>query len=184
MFGKPLRLSYSKKESDVTAKTLGHFDESVKIERQERYEEGVQVKQLKRQRKMIKKLLILRQQIKAGPGAYKEPQRQDMPFNQLGSVDVAMQPMGEGRHQASSSLHHTLFVSDLPVNFDVRLLRDFFGHYRGLEEIRPVVVKGVAFVQFTSIPAASAALDRIKEDRDLQDTFETDKIKVSYANKG
>ena len=107
-----------------------------------------------------------------------------MPFNQLGTNDVVMQPMGEGRHQASSSLHHTLFVSDLPVRFDVRLLRDVLGHFRGLEEIRPVVERGVAFVQFTSIPAASAALDRINEDHDLQAAFESDKIKVSYANKG
>ena len=84
MYGKPLRLSFAKKLSDVTAKMRGTFDESVKVERQARADESLRNKETKRQRKLIDKLLLLRQQVKMGPGSYKTVMRpSDVPFAAL-----------------------------------------------------------------------------------------------------
>ena len=60
VYGKPLRLSFARKFSDVTAKMRGVFDESVKMEREDRSKESLQNKETKRRRKMIEKLLMLR----------------------------------------------------------------------------------------------------------------------------
>lgn len=60
IYGKPLRLSFARKLSDVTAMMRGVFDESVKLEREDRNRESLRNKETKRQRKMIEKLLLLR----------------------------------------------------------------------------------------------------------------------------
>ena len=57
------------------------------------------------------------------------------------------------------------------------------GNYRGLEEIRPVVERGVSFVQFESIAAASTALERLTSEKTLNDVFKSDKVRITYANK-
>ena len=61
LYGKPLRLSFSRKFSDVTAKMRGQFDESVKQERQVKNQESIDNKQKKKIKKMIEKLHHLRQ---------------------------------------------------------------------------------------------------------------------------
>lgn len=60
-FGKPLRLSYSKKTSDVIAKMHGTFDEGVKVKRIEKQKQSLKDKEIKKKKKMIQKLLMLRQ---------------------------------------------------------------------------------------------------------------------------
>ena len=60
-YGKPLRLSYSKKDSDFIAKLKGTFDEAVIKRREFIHSEEGKVRDVKARRKMINKLLKLRQ---------------------------------------------------------------------------------------------------------------------------
>ena len=117
----------------------GTFDESVKVERQARADESIRNKETKRQRKLIDKLLLLRQQVKMGPGSYKTVVRpSDVPFAALVTEKPTVSTPG--------TVHHTLFISELPANVNPQLLWQVLGNYRGLEEIRPVVERGVSFV--------------------------------------
>lgn len=47
-FGKPLRLSFAKKVSDVIAKLKGSFDDNIYVKRQEEKKKGVANKELKK----------------------------------------------------------------------------------------------------------------------------------------
>ena len=60
-YGKPLRLSFSKKNSDFIAKLKGTFDEAVIKRREVIHQEESKVRDVKARRKMINKLLKLRQ---------------------------------------------------------------------------------------------------------------------------
>ena len=59
-YGKPLRLSFSKKDSDFIAKLKGSFDDSVLKKRKAARQEGDRLRDLKVKRKMIEKVLRLR----------------------------------------------------------------------------------------------------------------------------
>ena len=59
-YGKPLRLSFAKKDSDVVAKLKGSFDSSVIKKRKAAEEEGQRLRNLKLKRKMLDKVMRLR----------------------------------------------------------------------------------------------------------------------------
>lgn len=59
-FGKPLRLSFAKKDSDFVAKLKGSFDSSVLKKRKASEQEGERLRDLKLKRKMIDKVMRLR----------------------------------------------------------------------------------------------------------------------------
>ena len=55
-----MRLNYAKKVSDVHSKVQGTFDESVKLQREENRKLGIKNKEIKKKRKLIDKVLMLR----------------------------------------------------------------------------------------------------------------------------
>ena len=59
-YGKPLRLSFSKKDSDFIAKLKGSFDNSVLKQRKVTQQEGEKLRELKMKRKLIDKVVRLR----------------------------------------------------------------------------------------------------------------------------
>ena len=59
-YGKPLRLSFAKKDSDVVAKLKGSFDSSVIKKRKAAEEESQRLRNLKLKRKMLDKVMRLR----------------------------------------------------------------------------------------------------------------------------
>ena len=59
-FGKPMRLNYAKKQSDVTAKMRGTFEESEKAKREQRRVKEIKEKSIKAKKKLIDKLMKLR----------------------------------------------------------------------------------------------------------------------------
>ena len=61
-YGKPLRLSYAKKDSDFIAKLKGSFDSSVLKKRKAAQQEGEKLRELKMKRKLIDKVVRLRLQ--------------------------------------------------------------------------------------------------------------------------
>ena len=60
-FGKPMRVNYSKKESDVIAKMRGTFEESDKAKREQRRIKELKEKSIKAKKKQIDKLMKIRQ---------------------------------------------------------------------------------------------------------------------------
>lgn len=61
-YGKPMRLNFSKKESDLIAKINGTFDESVLKKRTARHQQDARAREIKLKRKMIDRLIKLRRQ--------------------------------------------------------------------------------------------------------------------------
>ena len=61
-YGKPLRLSYAKRDSDFIAKLKGSFDSSVQKKRKAAQQEGEKLRELKMKRKLIDKVVRLRMQ--------------------------------------------------------------------------------------------------------------------------
>ena len=59
-YGKPLRLNYSRKVSDVIAKVKGTFDESVKIKREQLRQQSLKDREVKAKRKLIQRLMMLK----------------------------------------------------------------------------------------------------------------------------
>ena len=60
-YGKPLRLSYAKKDSDFNAKLKGTFDASVLKDRKVKNQVFSKIREVKAQKKMIDKVIQLRQ---------------------------------------------------------------------------------------------------------------------------
>mmetsp|Transcript_27415 Transcript_27415/g.36657 ORF Transcript_27415/g.36657 Transcript_27415/m.36657 type:complete len:156 (-) Transcript_27415:484-951(-) len=60
LFGKPLRLTFAKSDSDLIAKLKGSFDSSVLKKRKAVEQEGQRLRELKLKRKMIDKVMRLR----------------------------------------------------------------------------------------------------------------------------
>lgn len=60
-FGKPLRVSYARKQSDVIAKMRGTFEESEKAKRETRRVQELKVKSVKAKKRLIDKLMKMRQ---------------------------------------------------------------------------------------------------------------------------
>ena len=142
-----------------------------------------------------------------GPGAYKHiiphsgdaMQPADMPFQQSLMQGSDVRGGGPGGYMAPvmshepargggsalpsrSNEHHTLYVSELPTSIDMDVLYRVFGNLSGLEELRPVLERGVAFAQFESIAAASGALDKLLADRMLAKAID-ERVRVTYANR-
>ena len=60
LYGKPMRLTFAKRESDFIAKLKGSFDSSVLKKRKAAQAEGEKLRELKMKRKLIDKVLRLR----------------------------------------------------------------------------------------------------------------------------
>ena len=60
-YGKPLRLNFARKESDFIAKLRGTFDENLIKKREALHQEEGKAREIKARRKVINKLLKLRQ---------------------------------------------------------------------------------------------------------------------------
>jgi RNA recognition motif-containing protein len=61
-YGKPMRLNFSKKESDFVTKLQGTFDEQVTKQRSQRHLQDAKAREIKVKRKMIDRLIKLRRQ--------------------------------------------------------------------------------------------------------------------------
>jgi RNA recognition motif-containing protein len=188
-YGKHLRLGYARKTSDVIAKMRGTFDDGVKAKRLEEQKKSLRNKELKQKKKMVQKLMMLRQQIKLGPGGGQPMmgyetffqgqagQPQGGPPMKVGQpMPVPMRPgaaqmhgppgmAGPGYSQSTMMMqtHHTLFVSDLPLDLSSSVLDRVFGSSVGLKEIRMVRERGVAFVEYENEHHASVVLDQLKQ---------------------
>lgn len=85
-------------------------------------------------------------------------------------------------HQVMMQAHHTLFISDLPLDLHSSALEQLFASTPGLKEIRLVRERGVAFVEYESEHYASNVLDQMKQSGRLQRDIAPG-VKINYAKK-
>ena len=149
-YGKPLRLSFAKKEADFIAKLKGSFDSTVLQTRKLAQQEGEKLRELKLKRKLIDKVLHLRNQIS---------KNQLGPDTQLGRSNFAA---GVGGGLGQPEIYKILFIEKIPSSVKQEQLEDIFGNYNGFVEVRLIAEKGFAFVEYLSDDYAGYALQDVK----------------------
>ena len=138
-FGKPMRLNFSKKESDLIAKINGTFDEAVLKKRAARHEQDTRAREIKLKRKMIDRLIKLRRQTA-----------------QMHNEEL--EPRFRGANTYQSGVYKILFIERLPKLLKQEVLEEIFTMHHGFVEVRHVPEKGVAFVEFINDDCATNAL--------------------------
>lgn len=136
-FGKPMRVNFSKKESDVIAKMRGQFEESDKAKREQRRVKELKEKSIKAKKKQIDKLMKLRvdNDIATGGGT----RRTGITF---------------GEQQSNTKL----LVEGLTKTTPTQVLQNLFESYPGFKDVNHIIQKSVAFIEFESEEFAGAAM--------------------------
>ena len=162
-YGKPLRLNFAKKESDFIAKLRGNFDEQVFKRRSAVHQEDNKARELKAKRKIINKLLKLRQQTGAQL-VHGQTIQAGEEFNQpAGYMYENLQPMASVYHgHGEPEKYKILFLEKVPKSVRADQLDDIFGRYLGFVEVRLIAEKGVAFIEFYSDDYAAFALNDLR----------------------
>jgi len=160
-YDKPMRIGYSKKDSDVIAKMKGTF-----VERPKRV----------RQKEPEKKKKKARQEAQAAAvpaAAVMQPapvmQHQPAPAAPSGPTSIPEQPP-----------HHILFLTNLPEETNEMMLSMLFNQFPGFKEVRLVPGRyDIAFVEFENEVQAGAAKDALQGFK----ITPTNAMKISFAKK-
>ena len=136
-FGKPMRVNFSKKESDVIAKMRGTFEESDTAKREQRRVKELKEKSIKAKKKQIDKLMKLRvdNDIATGGGTRR--------------TGVAF-----GEQQSNTKL----LVEGLSKTTPTQVLQNLFESSPGFKDVNHIIQKSVAFIEFDSEEFAGAAM--------------------------
>lgn len=152
-YGKRLRLSFAKKDSDVIAKLKHSFDVSVLKKRKAAQQEGEKLRELKMKRKLIDKVIRLRMQHEknqlSGDGAA------------LGGRNSTF-TTGAGGLGGQPEVYKILFIEKIPKDVKQETLEEIFGAYNGFVEVRLISEKGYAFIEYLSDDYAAYALQDVK----------------------
>jgi len=150
-YGKPLRLSFSKKDSDFIAKLKGSFDSSLLKKRKAVQQDGERLRDLKMKRKLIDKVMRLRMQ---------QEQSKISGDNKLGANSQFQRGVGGG--MGMPEVYKILFIEKISKTTKQETLEDMFGAYNGFVEVRLIAEKGFAFVEYLSDDYAAYALQDVK----------------------
>lgn len=142
-YGKPMRLNYAKTDSDLVAKLNGTFEESEKTKREARHKEIAAQRDIKSKRKLIDRLVRLKQQTQGGSG------------------QANVQSLFSGMQAPVTEAYKILFVEKLPKTTRPEVLDELFGKYTGFIEVRQIPDKGVAFIEFLNEDFAAYSLNDI-----------------------
>lgn len=158
IFGKNIRVNYSKSSSDTILKLSGQYThkDKVKIEqdRRKRRDEEYQEIRKKQKEKQLQ------------PGVVKE--KKEAPKNVISSQSQGMiQP------------NNVLFVENLAADLTEPLLRNVFSKYNGFKEVRLYAGKGIAFVEYDNEINAGGALLGLNNLPLTNDCV----LKISFAKK-
>ena len=158
-YGKPLRLSFAKKDSDFIAKLKGSFDSSVLKKRKAAQAEGAKIRELKMKRKLIDKVVRLRLQHQKNQQSNADGAGTTRSSNFDNRISGSM---------GQPEIYKILFIEKMPKNVKQEQLEDIFGEYNGFVEVRLIAEKGYAFVEYISDDYASYALQDVKAANLLQ----------------
>ena len=161
-FGKEMRISYARTLSDVTTTARGLYEKRVQKERNKRRRENLEAARARKRDQVTNSIRNLKK--RTGGGDAEGEDEEDS-----SSEEKATEERGEK--------NKTLFVEGLTEDTTQEMLQKLFGQYSGLEEVRYIESRRVAFVQYENEKCAKAAkfgLDnfRLKKEH---------KIRVSYA---
>lgn len=174
-YDKPMRISYSKKDSDVIAKMKGTFVERPKKKKREEEEDVSQNKKKKNKQRaaamaaaaVVAPPVIQAPQIPAvPPAAAAPPVAPDVP---PASTAIPEQPP-----------HHILFLTNLPEETTEMMLSMLFNQFPGFKEVRLVPGRhDIAFVEFENEGQAGAAKDALQGFK----ITPSHAMKISFAKK-
>jgi len=168
-YDKPMRIQYSKKDSDVIAKMKGTFVERPKKKRREEEED----KTLKTKKKPSQK---------PGPVAV-QPSK---PSGAPGVTPLLSMPTSQPAAPTVSAVipeqppHYILFLTNLPEETNEMMLSMLFNQFPGFKEVRLVPGRhDIAFVEFETEVQSSAARDALQGFKITPNNA----MKISFAKK-
>jgi len=159
-YDKPMRIGYSKKDSDVIAKMKGTFVERPKRVRQKEPEK----KKKKARQEAIAAAVPAAAVMQPAP-----VMMQPAPAAPSGPTSIPEQPP-----------HHILFLTNLPEETNEMMLSMLFNQFPGFKEVRLVPGRyDIAFVEFENEVQAGAAKDALQGFK----ITPTNAMKISFAKK-
>lgn len=176
-YDKPMRIAYSKKDSDIIAKMKGTFVERPK--RPKKPKEDTESEDAVSSKKKKKQQRILQQQQAAAalPGAAPAT-------NAVGGTPAAgsAAPAGATTPAAipEQPPHYILFLTNLPEETNEMMLSMLFNQFPGFKEVRLVPGRhDIAFVEFENEAQAGAAKGALQGFK----ITPTNAMKISFAKK-
>jgi U1 small nuclear ribonucleoprotein A len=139
LFGKQIRINYSKNVSDAIWKSSGSYS----------HKEKIKLDQDRRKKREEEYHEIRRKTTNRVPG---EKSKKENVKNE-GIFGGMMQ-----NHDMGSIPNNTLFIDGLPADITEPILRSVFSKYGGFREVRLFEGKGIAFVEYDSEVSAGGAL--------------------------
>lgn len=172
-YDKPMRINYSKTDSDIIAKQKGTFVERVKAPRPKR-DEQVSKKERKRmaQRAKENQALEMNKQQSQPHGGF----AQRMPSQPVGQPPSVQAPAVMPEQPPNL----ILFLTNLPEETNEMMLSMLFNQFPGFKEVRLVPGRhDIAFVEFENEMQSSAAKDALQGFK----ITPTHAMKISFAKK-
>jgi U2 small nuclear ribonucleoprotein B'' len=164
VFGKPMKVNYSKNISDIVLQQTNQYTHRDKLkrdlERKKRREEEYQELRKKSQKEKEK-------QISGGVATSTNISKQEKAKTVQSVTQQQMPP------------NNTLFVENLPADISEPILRSVFSKYNGFKEIRLFSGKGIAFVEYDNEINAGGALLGLNNLNLTTDCV----LKISFAKK-
>ncbi|KAK3576202.1 hypothetical protein CHS0354_016030 [Potamilus streckersoni] len=174
-YDKPMRIQYSKKDSDVIAKMKGTF-----VERPKRKKEEAPPPESKR--KKNKQAAQLARPAVGVPIV--NPQTQALPINQVtggpstGGAQVV--PAAAPNAMPEQPPNQILFLTNLPEETNEMMLSMLFNQFPGFKEVRLVPGRhDIAFVEFENEVQSGAAKDALQGFK----ITPSNAMKISFAKK-
>lgn len=172
-YDKPMRINYSKTDSDIIAKQKGTYVERVKVPRPKR-DEQVSKKERKRmaQRAKENQALEMNKQQSQAQGGF----AQRMPSQPVGQAPAVQAPAVMPEQPPNL----ILFLTNLPEETNEMMLSMLFNQFPGFKEVRLVPGRhDIAFVEFENEMQSSAAKDALQGFK----ITPTHAMKISFAKK-
>ncbi len=154
VFGKPMRVNFSKNTSDIITKSSGSFSHKDKIK-------------LDAERKKRREAEY--HEIRIGVGKTGGQKKQAQLESRAPAIETPSQVIP----------NNVLFVECLPPDMTEPLLRTVFSKYSGFREVRLFAGKGIAFVEYDSEVTAGGALLGLNGLNLTSDCV----LKISFAKK-
>lgn len=139
LFGKQIRINYSKNVSDIISKSSSSQKDKLQLDQQRRKRREEEYQEIRR-----------KTAVKGVPGEKSKKEN----FKNENMFVNKMMPS----HDMGSIPNNTLFVDSLPSDITEPILRSVFSKYGGFREVRLFEGKGIAFVEYDSEISAGGAL--------------------------
>lgn len=168
-YDKPMRISYSLKDSDLIAKIKGTFVERPKKKKPE-------PEKKKKKKAGAEAAAAAPAQQAPGPGGRPMP---GQPMPNMGVPPPGAHP-AQGAHIPEQPPHHILFLTNLPEETNEMMLSMLFNQFPGFKEVRLVPGRSdIAFVEFENEIQATTARDALQGFK----ITPANAMKISFAKK-